>query len=116
MTFQNDYEIACYLNAIELVVSSTSESIMSMSEPDIKYLSLKIKEKKKKNRCSDGENHYVVVSKPKKVKRKDISKGENLFEAPKDEALDHLPSYFQDRSLVLIEPTQAINLGMDEAL
>lgn len=33
---------------------------------------------------------------------------------PEDEALDHLPNYFQDRSSVFIEPTQAVNLGMDE--
>ena len=51
----------------------------------------------------------------KKVKRKDVSKGENLSEAPKDEVLDSLPSYFQDRSSVLIEPTQAVNLGTNEA-
>ena len=57
----------------------------------------------------------MAVSEPKKVKIKDISNGENLSKAPKDEVLDSLPSYFQDRSLVLIEPTQAINLGTDEA-
>ena len=57
----------------------------------------------------------MAVSEPKKAKRKDVSKGENLFEVPKYEVLDCLPSYFQDRSLVLIEPTQAVNLGMDEA-
>ena len=87
-----------------------------MTEPDIKYLSRKIKRKeKKKKRSSDGENHYVAVSEPKKVKSKDVPKGENLSEAPEDELLDSLPSYFQDRSSVLIEPTKAINLGMDEA-
>lgn len=43
LTFQNDYEIACYLNALELVVSSTSEPTTSMTELDIKYLSHKIK-------------------------------------------------------------------------
>ena len=57
----------------------------------------------------------MAVSKPKKVKIKNVSKGENLSEVPKDEILDCLPSYFQDRSSVLIEPTQAVNLGMDEA-
>ena len=58
----------------------------------------------------------MAVSEPKKVKRKDLSKGENLSEALEDEVLDCLPSYFQDRSLALIEPTQVFNLGMDEAL
>ena len=94
LTFHNDYEITCYLNAIEPVVSSTSESATSMTESDIKYLSHKIKRKEKKNKSSDGENHYVAVSKPKKVKIKDVSKGENLPEAPTDEVLDSLPSYF----------------------
>ena len=63
-----------------------------MTEADIKYLSHKIK--KKKNRRSDGENHIVAVLEPKKVKTKDVSKGENLSEAPKDEIFDALPSHF----------------------
>ena len=81
-----------------------------MIEVEIKYLSHKIKRKKKR---SDGENHIVVVYKPKKVKNKDVSKGENLPEAPEDEILGSFPSYFQDRSSVLIEPTQPINLGIE---
>ena len=56
------------------------------------------------------------MSELKKVKRKDAFDGENFFEAPKDEVLDPLPSYLKDRSSVLIEPTQVVNLGMDEAL
>ena len=43
LTFQNDYEIATYLNSIEPIVSCTSESATSMTKPDIKYLSHKIK-------------------------------------------------------------------------
>ena len=57
----------------------------------------------------------MAVSKPKKVKRRDVSKSKNLYKAPKDEVLDHLPSYFQDRSSMLIEPTQVVNLGTNEA-
>ena len=101
-SFQNDYEIACYLNAIEPITSSTNEPATNMTEADIKYLSHKIK---RKNKRSNGENHIVVVSEPKKVKNKDVSKGENLPEVPEDEILGSLPSYFQDRSSVLIEPT-----------
>ena len=87
-----------------------------MIELDIKYLSCKIKRKeKKKNRSYDGENHYVAVSKPKKVKRMNICEAENLSKVSKDEVLDHLPSYFRDRSLVLIKKTQEVNLGVDEA-
>lgn len=81
-------------------------------KPDIKYLSHKIK---RKNEWSDGENHVVVVSAPKKSKNKDVSNSENLPEAPADEVLGSLPSYFQDRSLILIEPTQPINLGTKES-
>ena len=83
-----------------------------MTESYIKYLSHKIK---RKNKWSDGENHIVAVFEAKKSKNKDISNGENLFEAPANEVLGSLPSYFQDRSSVLIEPTQLINLGSEES-
>ena len=73
----------------------------SMTEVDIQYLSQKIQTK---NKRSNGENHVVVVSKPKNSKSKDVSKGENVPKAPEDEILGSLPSYFQDRLLVLIEP------------
>ena len=63
-----------------------------MTEADIKYLRNTIK--KKKNRRFNGENHIVAVSNPKKVKTKDISKGENLSEVPKDEIFDALASHF----------------------
>ena len=52
----------------------------------------------------------MVVSEAKKVKIKDVSKGENLSEVPMDEIFDALPSHFQERSSVLIEMTQPINL------
>ena len=61
------------------------------------------------------ENHIVAVSEPKKSKNKDVSNGENLFEAPMDEVLGGLPRYFQDRSSMLIEPKQPINLGTEES-
>ena len=55
----------------------------------------------------------MVVFEPKIVKNKDVSQGENLPEALKDEIIGSLPRYFQDRSSVLIEPTQLINLGIE---
>ena len=73
------------------MISSTNEHVVNMIEMDIKYLNHKIKRKKK---CSDGKNHFVAVSEPSKSKNKDASKGENLFEAPEDEVLGILPSYF----------------------
>jgi hypothetical protein len=36
----------------------------------------------------------VAVSEPKNSKNKDVSNGENLIEAPMDEVLGSLPSYF----------------------
>ena len=109
LTFQNDCALSCYLNAIKPVTSSTSKQSINMIEANIKYLSHIIK--KKKNRRSDGENHIVAESEPKKVKIKNVSKGENLSEAPADEIFDALPSRFLERSSVLIKPTQVINLG-----
>ena len=90
-------------------MSSTNENSVNMTEGDIKYLSHKMKWKK--NKCSDGENHIVVVLEPKKVKIKDISEGENLSKTPEDQILDALSSHFQERSSILIEPTQLVNLG-----
>ena len=112
LTFQNDYALTYYLNTVEPVVSSTSEKSVSMIKGDINYLNRKIKWKK--NKHSDGENHIMAMSEPKKLKRKDISDGQNLSEAPEDEILDALLSHFQERSLVLIEPTQPVNLGTEE--
>ena len=69
-SFQNDYEITCYLNVVETMTSSTSEPVMNMTESNIKCLSHKIKRNKKKNKYLDGENHFMVVSEPKKSKIK----------------------------------------------
>ena len=92
LTFQNDYALTCYLNIVEPVTSSTSEHSVNMTKSNIKYLSHKIK--KMKSRRFNGENQIVAVLKPKKVKTKDVSKGENLSEEPEDEIFDALPSHF----------------------
>lgn len=39
-----------------------------------------------------GKNYIVAISKLKIVKRKYVSDGENLLEAPKDKILDVFPS------------------------
>ncbi|MCQ9191642.1 hypothetical protein, partial [Escherichia coli] len=91
----NDYDIAYYLNVVEPITSSTSEPTIHMTESNIKYLRHKIK---RKNKWSDGENHIVAMSGPRKSKNKDVSNDENLFEVPMDEVLGSLPSHFQDRS------------------
>lgn len=56
----------------------------------------------------------MVVSKSKIVKIKDVTNNENLSEAPEDEILDILPDHFQERSSVLIEPTQSVNIRREE--
>lgn len=76
------------------MIYSTSKLTINMKKIDIKYLSHKII-RKDKNKGLDGENHFVVVCEPQKSNlKKDISKGESLFEAPEDEVLGILPSYF----------------------
>lgn len=67
-----------------------------MTQEDIKYLSQKIKKKKKKD--FNGAKHIVAISTPKIVKKKDVPKGENLTEVPENEIFDGLLSYFQERS------------------
>lgn len=89
-----------------------SEDNVNMTEANMKYPSQKIKIRK--NRCFDGENHIVEVLEPKKVKENDISKGENLSEAPEDGILDMIPIHFQECLLVLSEPMQPMNLAIEE--
>lgn len=50
------------------------------------------------------------------VKTKDVSKGENLFEMPKDEGFN-FPSISidQEKSTILIESSQLVNVGTTRA-
>lgn len=57
----------------------------------------------------------MAVLDHKKVKIKDVSDGENLFEAPEDERLYTLPEHYQERSPILIELTQSINIDTEAA-
>lgn len=111
-TFSNDYMLAYYLKAAEPMYSSTSEQSENMTKIDIKYLSHK--NQKNKNKRFDDKNHIVAVSESKKEKIKDVPKGENLSEALEGEILDILPSHFKERSSILIEPTQLVNIGSQE--
>lgn len=79
----------------------------------IKYLSHKIK-RKKKNKCIGDKNHFVVVLEPKIVKIRDVSKAENIPKVPEDEILGSLPSYLKERSSVLTEPIQPIIIRMED--
>ena len=65
---------------------------------------------------SNGENHIVVVLNLKIVKIKEISKGENLSEASKDERIETLPNYlYWEQSTILIEPIVPINIGKEDS-
>jgi len=66
------------------------------------------KNKNKKN-SSLGENRKAPLN-HEKLKIKDISKGENLFEVPKDGGLDSLP-IDREKSTLLIEGSKEVNLG-----
>lgn len=51
----------------------------------------------------------------KKVKRKGVSNGENISKELKYERLDTLSENYQERSTILIEPTQSNNIDTEEA-
>lgn len=53
----------------------------------------------------------MVVLDLEKVKIKNMSNGENLSEAPKDGIFETFLEYYHERSSVLLEPTQFINIG-----
>lgn len=63
---------------------------------------------------SNGEKHLMVTLDHKKVKRKGVSNGENLLEAPKDERLDNLPEHYKEKSVILIEPSIPVNVGIEQ--
>lgn len=71
----------------------------------------------KTNQGFYGENHIVALSDPKKVKRKDVSKGENLSEAPEapeDGRLDIFSTSDEEKSSMLVEETIKTNIGIEE--
>lgn len=74
-------------------------------------------ENKKKNHKSLGENLYEAPLDSKKVKRKDISSSEFLDQTLEDEGFD-LPAMFPllpERSSLLIEETDTINMGTEDS-
>ena len=44
---------------------------------------------------------------------KDVSKGENPTEAPIEGSLDVLPDHYEERSPILIDSTEKINIGTE---
>jgi hypothetical protein len=65
---------------------------------------------------SPSENHIVTLSYHKIVKIKDVYDGENLIEMPKDEGFNLPPSaLYQEKSIVLEEKCNLVNVGTSEA-
>lgn len=109
-TFPNDHAISLYLNVFKPKTTPASESSnTSSTRGGAKSLSHKSEKKKKR---SNAENQLIALTlDQEKVKRKDVSDGENLFDAPEDGRFDTLIGYFQERSSILIEQIEAVNIG-----
>lgn len=96
-TFQNDEAFNDYLGIRDdipiedhkegFIIELDSVTYLGENAKPFSHKNIKIKT----NHGSYGENHIVAVSDPKKVKRKDISEGENLSEVPQDGRFDTLP-------------------------
>ncbi|GLJ20675.1 hypothetical protein SUGI_0376620 [Cryptomeria japonica] len=109
--FPNDDSIIRYLCTINPEIDSTSEQSNTIcNQGSAKSLS-HINEQ---NQGYIAKNQSMVALDHKKVKLKDASTRENLFKAPKDGRLDTLLGHYQERSPILIEPTQSINIGTTE--
>lgn len=114
--FLNDNMLSQYLNAVE--PSSTKDYQEEMIKGSIQTLNPRKNEKikiNKKGKESSVENHFVATLDPKERKKeiKDVSKGENPIEAPIEESLYVLPDYYEERSPILIEPTEKINIASE---
>lgn len=66
---------------------------------------------KENNIKSNVETHSLATLDLEKVKRKDISNGENLLVVLKDGRFDTLPRYYQERSSILIKPIEEVTIG-----
>lgn len=63
-----------------------------------------------------SENHTMTLSDPKIVKRKDVSEGENIYQAPKDEGFNiPLSAMHREKSVVLEKKETLVNVGTKEA-
>lgn len=110
--FLNDESIIHYLCTINPETDSTSKQSNDVcNQGSAKSLS----RKNEQNKGSIAENQSMAAMDHKRVKKKDASEGENLFKATKDGRLDTLPEHYHERSPILIEPTQSINIGTTEA-
>ena len=68
-----------------------------------------------KNKNLDAKNHFVVVFEQKRVKEKMCLRVKNYLRHMRMRYWVAFPTIFQDRSSVLIEPTQPLKLGTEKS-
>ncbi|GLJ21626.1 hypothetical protein SUGI_0402520 [Cryptomeria japonica] len=119
-TFQNDEAVIDYLGIRDDLPPGDHKEGYTIELNNMAYFGEGVGPSSRKNvkirtnQGSYGENHTVALSDPKKVKRKDVSEGENLSEAPEDGRLDILPSSYEEKSSMLVEETIKTNIGTEE--
>lgn len=64
---------------------------------------------------SPRKNHNVALSDYEKGKKKDVSQGENLSQAPKDGGFNLPIIEYQEKSTILVEDSKPINVGTTKA-
>lgn len=100
-TFQNDEAFIDYLGIQDDLPLGEHKEGYTIELNSMAYFGEGVGPSNRKNvkiKTNQGfynENHIVALSDPKKVKRKDVSKGENLSKAPKDGRLDILPTSYE---------------------
>ncbi|GLJ55837.1 hypothetical protein SUGI_1198920 [Cryptomeria japonica] len=119
-TFQNDEAFIDYLGIRDDLPPGDHKAGYTIELNSMAYFGEGVGPSSRKNvkiRTNQGsydENHTVALSDPKKVKRKDISEGENLSEAPEDGRLNILPTSYEEKSSMLVEETIKTNIGTEE--
>ncbi|GLJ21183.1 hypothetical protein SUGI_0387850 [Cryptomeria japonica] len=113
--FQNDEAIIDFLELRDNLPSRDHKARFAIELNSAAYFRADAKPFSCKNitikHGSCSENHTVALFDPTKVKRKSVSNGENLYEAPEDEGFGILPANAQqERSMILIEETKEYNV------
>lgn len=118
--FQNDEAIAEFLGLREGIPQGDHKAGFSIdldsiayfgeSTPSSSHQNEKRKEKIKNQKNRSLSENRKALSDHTKVKIKDVPAGENLSEAPKGGRVD-IPLSIQDKSTLLVEMTEEINLG-----
>lgn len=106
--FDTDCKVFIYLNTVE---PSRQER---MKEENIVRSGINHLNHTRVGQASHNlmDHHQVVANLDKKMEtnRSDISQGENPIVAPIDGVIDVLPKHSDERSSILIEPTEPVNL------